>query len=337
MQVEIYNPYGNNTVADTYVATVEQAFTKLGFDTKQVQSLNRQKKDNETVVFVVAVKDAIIAKIRGYKKVCLWVQGIVPEESYMRNGNKVRYNLLSLLEKVGLKCADFCIFVSNAMLEHFKHKYKYKSDKYYIMPCFNSEVGEQDLSSQEKYQNNVFLYAGSLDVWQCFEQTAQLYKKIEEIVPDATFRVLTRDKEKAADIIEKNNISSYSIDFRPSEDMPKEMAKAKFGFSIRQDNKVNLVSTPTKLSTYISNGVIPIYSKYISDFNAIAKEMRFAVCVDDSQDNNIEKIKQLCLGEFVGKEVFQEFKDKFGEYYSRDFHIEKMCESLKNKLIGEKE
>lgn len=320
MQIQIYKPYNNNTVTDVYVATIAEAYSRAGYEVINVEKLRKPKHEN-TSVLVVAVKDAIIAKLKGYKKIYLWVQGIVPEESFMRNSSKLRYIILSAIEKTGLKCADFSFFVSKAMLEHFKKKYKYKKEQYYIMPCFNSEINESSFMYEGKYQNNVFLYAGGLDTWQCFEQTVELYKKIENTVPNASFRVLTKDKNTAENIIKKYNISSYSIDFKPSEQMPEEMAKAKFGFSLRQEHPVNLVSTPTKLSTYISNGVIPIYSKFVSDFHMLVKDIHFAVCAEDSEDCNLEKINQLCLENISVKDILAEYNQVFGNYYSREYHI----------------
>lgn len=329
MHIEIYNPYSNNTVADMYVATVAQAFKKAGYDVVNVNNLEKQKRKSYTWVFVVDVKSAVIAKLKGYKKVYLWVQGIIPEESYMRNNNKFRYFILSVIERMGLICADFALFVSNAMLEHFKQKYNYKKTNYYIMPCFNAEINRESFLKEGKYSDNVFLYAGSLDVWQCFDKTAALYKKIEEIVPNAVFRVLTSDKKTAEETIKNYGIKSYSIDFVPSEQIPEEMSKAKFGFSIREEHPVNKVSTPTKLSTYISNGLIPIYSQYISDFHSLAKDMNFTVCADNTTDCNIEKIKHLCLENIKNTDVLSEFEEVFGNYYSREFHIENMSEKFK--------
>ena len=332
MKAYIYNPYNNNTVTDVYVSTVADAFVKAGYEIEKVGALIKQSKNSNATVFVVAVKDAIIAKLKGYKNIYLWVQGIAPEESYMKHNSKLRYAVLSLIERTGLACADFSFFVSNAMLEHFKKKYGYKKDNYYIMPCFNSEIDEKSFKYEGKYKNNVFLYAGGLDVWQCFEQTAQLYKKIEDAIPNTTFRVLTKDKNTAESIMKKYNILSYSIDFKPSEQVVEEMAKAKFGFSIRQEHPVNAVSTPTKLSTYISNGVIPIYSKYVLDFHSLIKDSSFSVCVEEGLDGNIEKIKEFCLSNISAEDVLEQYKQIFGNYYSREFHINNISKRLKEEL-----
>jgi hypothetical protein len=184
-----------------------------------------------------------------------------------------------------------------------------------------------------KYENNVFLYAGGLDVWQCFEETVALYKKIEQDVPNATLRVLTKDKQRAEEIIKEHNILSYSIDFKSSDQITEEMAKAKFGFSIRQEHPVNIVSTPTKLSTYISNGVIPIYSKYTSDFYSLARKIRFAICTEDGIDGNIKEIKQLCSESIKNIDVLAEYKQIFGNYYSKEFHIENMAKQFGKELM----
>lgn len=48
--------------------------------------------------------------------------------------------------------------------------------------------------------------------------------------------------------------------------MSEALADVKFGFVLRNDVPVNRVATPTKLSSYLSAGVIPVFSKYLKDF-----------------------------------------------------------------------
>ena len=99
MQLNIYNPYKNVVVTKEYISTIEAAFKSSGYEVSYVNSLQRQKKDAGCDVLVIAVKDAIEARRKGYRKVFLWVQGIIPEESYMRNKSWLRHRVLSFIEK----------------------------------------------------------------------------------------------------------------------------------------------------------------------------------------------------------------------------------------------
>lgn len=63
--------------------------------------------------------------------------------------------------------------------------------------------------------------------------------------------------------------------------MTDTLRDVKFGFVLRDDIAVNNVATPTKLSSYLSAGVIPIYSSALKDFYEKTKFMHCFVLVDD--------------------------------------------------------
>ena len=328
MKLYIYNPYTNNTVADDYIDTIEKAFACAGYATEKISTLEKRPKGNDDCVLVVAVKDATEAKRKGYARVFLWVQGIIPEESYMRNHSRLRSFVFSVIEKRGIKDADFVFLVSHAMHKHFLAKYKVDLKNYYVMPCFNAQIEPERFDHTGKYESNLFLYAGGLDAWQCFDETVALYKRIESAVPNAALRVLTKNKDAALETINRHGVKNYSIDFRPLDAMPEELEAAKFGFSLRKSHPVNHVSTPTKLSSYVSCGVIPIYSRHVCDFAGRAKDMTYAVAADPENDYGFEKIVTLCNKSIDSGDVVAEFTDKFGEYYSKDYHINRIAEIL---------
>lgn len=327
--IDFYYPYTNGIVTDKYFSVILGAFKKLGINYSKIESFDRKSSSS---ILVAAVQDATRAKKAGYKQVFLWLQGIIPEESYLRNHSKLRRGILSFLENKGLNKADFVFYVSNAMREHFKTKYGYDNDHFYIMPCFNDELHKEAFFADGKYRNNVFLYAGSLDAWQCFRETATLYARIEQKVENCSFRVLTKDGETAKKIIEEQGIQNYSLDYVPSDQIGKEMEKAKFGFSIRKDDPVNRVATPTKLSTYVSYGVMPIYSHCLQGFDETAHDNQFCICID-RDENAFSKLVDMCYTDADPDEVYRQMEDTFGEYYSSSYHIEQIAEVLREWLL----
>ena len=334
MTFDIYNPYSNQAVTKCYVSVIERALNSLSFPTKQVTQLRRRKENSNHGIIVIAARDAIKAKLAGYKKVILWVQGAMAEESYMRHHSKMRYIVLSCMEAVGLRVADFILFVSQAEKEYYSKKLKLKLDNSYVMPCFNEEIDERFFKDQNRYRENRFVYAGGLSVWQCFEPTVRLYRKIEEQVPDAHFRVLVKDHEAAKRVLEQYGVKNYSLGFVPPEEVGAEMAKAKFGFCIRENNVVNRVATPTKLSNYISCGVMPIYSEYIEDFHSRAKKCSYCFCANpDFSETTVNEIVQACRTNFSPEDVYLCYRELFGEYYSAVSHIDKLSQVLR-KLIA---
>lgn len=330
MELQIYDPYKKNvTVTKEYILTIAKGFENAGYRIKFIDQLTKQEKNNSVEVLVVATKDATKAKKMKYKKVYCWVQGIAPEESYMRHRSKLRFYILSQIEKRGLKSSDFIFYVSDAMKKFFLDKYNYNNNCY-IMPCFNTEIEKSSFFEADKYKKNLFLYAGGLDPWQCFEKTVALYKKVEEVVPNSEIRILTKQKEDAEDILRKYGIKRYSIDFKDFKEMKSEMSKAKFGFSLREKHPVNYVSTPTKLSTYTSYGVIPIYSKNVDDFSNIVKDGHYVIRSDEDNEYGLDKIIELCNEDIKAEEVYLEFQTLFGKYYNKEYHIKQIT----NLILG---
>lgn len=320
--IDLYYPYNNNVVTDHYFHILVSAFERLGVGCHRIDSLAQKRSDG---VLVAIAGDASKARKAGYRKVFLWLQGIIPEESYLRHHSRVRRLVLSGIERRGLRAADFVFYVSEAMREHLQQKYRLPPKPCYVMPCFNDELHEAAFHTPGKYENNLFLYAGSMEAWQCFRETAALYAALETRLPNCSFRVLTKDQAAARAILEELGVRSYSISFTPPDRIGEELSRAKFGFSLREDNPVNRVATPTKLSTYVAFGVLPIYSACLQGFHEVARGNPYCLCVKDGADA-IAKIERLCGAQINSMDVYNRMRESFGEYYSSSFHIPHITE-----------
>ena len=111
------------------------------------------------------------------------------------------------------------------------------------------------------------MYAGSLSAWQNIDETLKIFKQIENIIPEATLTLLTEEKIKAQALIKQYDIQNAMVRYVSLNNLNEELLKHKYGFLLRKDIKVNNVSTPTKMNSYLSSGVIPIYSDAIKDFS----------------------------------------------------------------------
>lgn len=329
MVYDIYNPYENQTVTSDYVSLIEKCLNANHAETEHITSIAKNPENKEKGIVVVLVVDAIKAKFAGYKKVILWVQGAAAAESFMRRKSRLRYAVLSAAEFLGLKCADLVLFVSNTMQEYYENRFKFKIKNSYIMPCFNNEIDEKFFVTPQKYENNVFVYAGSLAPWQCFEPTVKLYKEIENRVENASFRVLVKDHETAKTILDKYGVKNYSLGFVPQSEIGKEMAKAKFGFCIREDSIVNRVATPTKLSTYIAHGVMPVYTDYLVDFKRQSQGCPYCFCVDYNDPVAAETIADACKSVTTPEDVIDSYTKYFGNYFSKKHHEKELSEAIK--------
>lgn len=315
----------NGIVTDEYLNLIGKSLEESGVQVNYTSDFSEALKlDKDEIVVVARTVEAYKLIKNGYKKVVVWFQGIEPEESYMAHHSKLRYWILSHMERVILKKGLFFIFVSEEMVRHYERKYKQSLDRsvIYIMPCQNTIFHSEAFIPREKYSKNVFAYTGSLAVWQKFEDTVGAYKKIEEAgIPDCELWIYTSEQEEAKKIVEKYGIQHYKIGFVKSDELPMELSQAKYGFIIREDTPVNRVATPTKISTYLSCGLIPIYSDCLAAFSEIAKTMRYAIRYDENYIVNIKKINAEGI---KNEDVLLEYQQVYSEYFDSSLHQDKL-------------
>ena len=314
----------NGIVTDKYLELIGESLhgDKYGHVEYVSNYKDVLKYPKNTMVVVARIMDAVPLLIKGYKNVVMWFQGIEPEESYMSHRSKLRLHILNSLEKYVLKKSTFRFFVSKEMLLHYEGKYNFKleQDKYYCMPCLNTGIHPNSFKAEKKYKNNYFAYVGSMAVWQKFEETVKIYKEIEELgMQNTKFFVFTGDKDKAIEILDKYDVKEYSIDFVSNDDLPKALESMKYGFIIREDTAVNRVATPTKISTYLSCGLIPIYSSCLKDFWSIAQNMKYVICCDKYMKKKLLDFDKNIINP---NDIFAEYNKIFETYYSKTEHSE---------------
>lgn len=318
------------SVTETYMKIVQDACAATG----DVEFVEKGKSATSKKNYIVTdtLLSALIYLVKGYKNHIVWMQGVIPEESYMRNKSKLRLCILSIVEKIVLKRSKLVLMVSQAMLDHYESKYRIDlSHKSIIMPCFNETELVYDAFEDEKYGVNTFVYVGSLHTWQCFEQTVELYARIEEQSKGKTkFYVYTFQTELAEDIINKYGIKNYSVDYVNKEKLSERIKGIKYGFVLRENCIVNNVATPTKFSNYLANGIIPIYSEAVMSFADYDKANQLGlVCNLDDIPSGVEGILQHMQMAVSANHIRSQCERAFNDYYNADAYIEKISEKLK--------
>lgn len=328
---EIYNPYSNQEVTSFYVEMIEEAVRSKKCQINYVPKLSKKRENKKIVLIVVSMIDVLKGKAMGYKHIILWIQGIIPEESYMRNQSKLRFWALSKIEKIAIKKASRVIVVSNEMINHLQNKYKIKMNNVFVMPCFNENIDKSAFEEEDKYKNNTFVYIGGLSKWQRFDDIIRIYRFIEQNVPDTSLLVFTKQIEEARQIIMEHNVERYTVDYVKPDELSKRIKCAKFGFVIREDCAVNRVATPTKLSNYLANGIIPIYSECLTDFHSIMSSREYSISLHslfEREELEQSIIKSAMMNNIDYKEVFKEYKKIFDSYYSRQLYVGQLIEFL---------
>lgn len=307
----------NQDATNFYLAVIQQAIQQNGWDCAMCESAEGCAPQD---VLVVATASQVCSLWqRGYRNILLWSQGIWPEESYLRHHSGVRSWMIGLIEKRALLKASALFLVSEGMKKHYQQKYRINiSDKCIIMPCFNEVIHPSSFTRQGKYTSNRFVYAGSLCQWQRFDTIASCYKQIEDYLRDTELLVLTKEQERAASILNQIGVKHYRIDYSQVTELHQQLCDCKYGFVLREDIIVNRVATPSKLSSYMANGVIPIYSECLEDFHRATAGFQYKLVYSDDFLSRFLRFNQQAIR---AEDVYREYTALYSDYYSKERHV----------------
>lgn len=223
----------------------------------------------------------VLAKVLKSKEIYYWVQGSVPEESFLRNKSKLKYYILSLIEFLALSVADKKIFVSDEMQKHLELKYRKKYAHSIIVPCV-SEF-QYDGSTKEK---DSFVYIGGISAWQRVDLMLEIFNDIKKTKPQAKLYIATLEKEKASSLIqqylnEKHHKDVQLLSITDRKEIPKFLSTKEYGFLIRDNIIVNRVSSPIKLAEYLSCGVNVILSSAVKSYAPQIQEEKAGIELEE--------------------------------------------------------
>jgi glycosyltransferase involved in cell wall biosynthesis len=263
------------------------------------------------------------AKLLSHKKVLYWVQGAVPEESYLRHQSKARYHLLSAIEYLGLRIAHKNIFVSTEMKRALEKKTKQNLDNSIVVPCISEFT--YDGSTKER---DSFVYIGGMSAWQRVDIMLEMFNEILKEKPQAKLYIATLEQERAKTLIEEyldnnyqDNIILLSINDR--KEIPHFLSTKEYGFLIREDIVVNNVSSPIKLAEYLSCGVNVIISEAVTSYASLIEEHGAGLKIS-SEDDIITKLKNF-------RPNTQNAIELYHKHFSKEQHQESYLKLLSSE------
>lgn len=312
----------NGVVTDKYMQAIGNAFTKLGMDVIYSHNITHENTSRDDFFVVLDSRTAFKLVARGRKNFVFWSQGVWPEESFQRHHSQIRFNVCSQIERMALLECKRLFLVSNAMLEHYEKKYGLAlKSKAYIMPCANEQFHPNSFKASGKYDSPVFIYAGSLAQWQCIDTMLSAFKQAHEVAPDARLLFYTSQQEEAHKLVRDAGVQNVTVGYAPADRLDKILSGAKYGFIIRDDSVINQVATPTKISTYISNGVIPVYSHSLKAFSESLPGIEALEYRPESfkRDFAAFEMKKICPDEMLAE---------YHAYFEREFDYSKRYKDI---------
>jgi hypothetical protein len=240
-------------------------------------------------------------------KVITDLHGIAPEEERMLK----RPNFAGFyegFEEEMLRQSNLLVVVTEAMAEHYRHKYPGLTTPFIVLPIVNEAISASFLQRSERKRLRV-VYAGGVQSW----QNPELMMTTIKVSPaEAEYLVYSNDEGSFASLAARHGVAHrVEIAFCPPEQLPAVYAQADLGFVLRDDDPVNRVACPTKLTEYLAYGVVPIIkSKDVGDFDALGYRY---ITVEDYQGGRIPDHGSLQIMREENFEVYQKLRTIFGE------------------------
>jgi len=320
--VWLYAPnHDLNDATNYYVETIGIALDQLGWKLRHAPCLDLVPA--RTPILTLDCKRALAAMLRcPGAPIWLWLQGVVPEEAELQRSSKFRKTYWTMFERWALPRVNGLFMVSEAMSTHYMQKYGFHQLPTFIMPCVNQSLNPDAFMVPGKYTRPTFVYAGSMHKWQCFDATLQTFAVVRKALPDATLTILTSDQESARRRADEFGLFDLIFDYIPAEKLQLALRNFKYGFVLREHHVVNAVATPTKVSSYMAAGVIPVTTTAVKDFAAKLSAVQPLIMVDKPQPEKIAKaildVERAVLDPY---RVLLEYKNLFDHYFDRSLYI----------------
>ena len=325
-----YFESNNRSVTEFYLGIIIEALRNCGFNVEPIPDLSMRHlwklSRKRTWFLTTGHKDIATLSLMGFSNFIHWFQGISAEEDFMRTHSSWRKRAFNVLDSTSAKRSRFSFFVSEQLRDYYSTHYGIAIRNSFIMPCFNEQLNPDAFFTRGKYEHNTFCYVGSaVDVWQCFDETIALYGQIEQTHDDCRLKIITHDIDVAQAAAARHSLKNVTVMSLPQHLVASEIADCKFGLLIRKNHIVNQVATPTKMSNYLANGVIPIFSNSLRAYADLAQQHPFLHMVDNN--NILNDVEKAINATYEPQQVLQAYQQIFATYYNRDKYV-KAIESL---------
>ena len=324
-----------NDATNYYLDIIKECIVERGYEFYSTNKLSDIK--SPCLILTLTEKFYFYAKMRfPFVDTVYWAQGVSAEEVKMygvkKYKDKLRYVFKYIIEKIAVNTSKILFVVSEKMIEFYSKEYRYnvKKNNCIIMPCFNLELSQNFNLLQ--YEVPTFVYAGSASTWQCVDKMLMVYSLLEKRIVNAKLTILSSDKIIFEKLIKKNNIKKYEIKYVPYEELNNELHKYKYGFILREDHIVNNVATPTKMNSYLSNYVIPIYSNAVDDFVKNIKMGEYTIMAKCPIDP-IDICNQIFEFE-MSKHDYSNLEKKIECIFEKYYNREKYKKDIHSKFIS---
>lgn len=281
-----------------------QGIISSGFYDKKFNDFVKQLKEKYTLIYITDIH----ATIREIYEYCI-------PDLYHILGTRYLYLIKKMNFKDTIKTADFAFVVSD---EEIKEVNSFcPNNRLNFVKVYCGAYGDFDKTNyfstrrtmREKFgftkSTLAFVYSGSTDRWQKFDETLELFNKIHTVYKDSKFAFYMNlddeSKKKVNSILGRDNVIVRWVD---PDEMKNELTAFDCGALLRDDKWTNRVAFPNKFSDYVSGGLNLILSKSLREPYKLAKEYNLDLLDFNDLKRSIQKIRNVRtnhLDEYIDK------------------------------------
>ncbi len=246
---------------------------------------------------VLATRIALDLRDKGYvKKVIYDGRGAVHAEfeEYIQTGTPFTQKIRSY-EEQSVNLSDARIAVSNALVEHWREKYKYSSENHVIIPTtLSSSLHSMPIDEKNRLRGRsklgldatdvLFVFSGGDGPWQSASLLKFFVERHFSKDPHCKLLLLGTLKVEFGDW--ENRVIRMNV---PPEEVHQYLELADHGLLLRESSVTNKVSSPTKFAEYLYAGLPVILSPGIGDYSDWVKREGLGMIADGSEAVRFEQ------------------------------------------------
>lgn len=259
-----------------------------GFYSKKFNDFIMSQKKKHSLIYIIDIH----ATIREIYEYCIPDLFHIVGTRYLYI--KKKYNFIDTLKK-----ADYAFVVSDEEITEVKRYYPKSTIKFVKIRCgcylqMNLPQYFADRSAARRkfgFEDDTlaFVYSGSKDRWQKYEETVSLFEKIQKTGHKCKFALYMNLTDSEVKELEKK-LGSKNVIVRwvNPEQMKKELTAFDCGVILRDNTWTNRVAFPNKFSDYIAGGLNMVLSSALVDPFKLAQEYEIPLFDPDDIENSIQ-------------------------------------------------
>ena len=223
------------------------------------------------------------------KNVIADLHGAAPEEFTYRTKqgkDNLFYKHLEKRELYVIKNVSKMVTVSKMMIDHLEKKFSFIPNDAKVVPCLTIKpkyFKTRELIRDELGINNkiAFVYCGSYRTYQLIDKTLALYKSISEKIPNTKLFIFTNNQDEIKKEIESIDlpVENYSLMSLERNEVGTYLNAMDISLLLRDNSILNRVSSPTKFSEYMINGLPVITTEYVGDYSYLVRKHKLGFII----------------------------------------------------------